>query len=368
MNEGVAEDRGQGYRLLLQGIDTLQCAYFMGRAGEGIDYQGLAEKKEEMQRSKYKQPVVVCLGNSEFLLHPYGTASGYPYLLTNDRCKIECGEFNNPNFYVTYPSQALWHDSAFVSHQRFLEWASSAGYEPFKVERLSRVDFSFDYELPHVDFNEDWFVSRSSKDSQHRADGRLQTLTFGKGDVVLRVYDKVAEIGEKSDKTWFYELWGKESDVWRIEWQVRKNVLQRFDVRSFEDLDRQQGDVLRYLACEHDSLRVPNGKANGSRDWPVHPLWLDLQERIGKLNHIGICRSFDEGAGLEEKKMQIAVSVSGYVKRLAAIRCLQSGTRVVSHSEALEELQELLWQVHEPLAWEVDVTRRANEMRLGKWN
>jgi hypothetical protein len=92
-------------------------------------------------------------------------------------------------------------------------------------ESVSRVDFSFDYSLPVVDFHEDCFVSLSSKDSQHREDGHVQTFTLGRGDVVLRVYDKVAEIKQQSDKVWLYLLWGQDANVWRLEWQVRKPIL-----------------------------------------------------------------------------------------------------------------------------------------------
>ncbi len=361
-------DKQKDYRLLLQGIDTIQCAYFMQKSRKGgIDYQLLAEQKEGIQQSKYKHPLPICLGESEFLLQPYGTRSGYPFVLTNQDFKIELGEFNNPNFYVTFTSQGLWHKSAAIMHTQFLAWAESIGYIPYRSEGLSRVDFSFDYHLPEVDFTENWFVSRSSKDSQYRDAGKIQTFTFGKGDVVLRIYDKIAEIREKSEKVWFYPLWGQESDVWRIEWQVRRSILQRFDIKTFEDLERQQGDLLTYLASEHDTLRIPNDKQNASRDWLLHPLWLDLQDRIKELGHIGIYRSFDEKAILDERAMRMVISVYGYLKRLAAVRCLQKGMPMISHTEALEELGYAVQKIHDPLAWKFDIRRRTKEMELGKW-
>lgn len=361
-------ERSEDYKLLLRGIDTVQCGYSLQRTGaEGIDYQVLEEQKTSIQRSKRKHPLPVSLGKCEFLLQPYGTRSGYPFVLSNQDFKIELGEFNRPNFFVTFSSQALWHESAYMLHGRFLEWAGSVGYKPLKPETLSRVDFAFDYHLPEVEFTEDWFVSRSNKDSQYREDGKIQTLTFGKGEVVLRMYDKVAEILQQSGKTWLYPLWGQKADVWRIEWQVRKNVLRRFDIRSFEELENQQGDLLRYLATEHDTLRVPNEKTNSSRDWPLHPLWLDLQEKVKEVNHIGIYRSFDEDANLDGRLMVMAVAMYGYLKRLAAVRCLQKGVPMVSHAQALDEMGNVLARIHDPLDWEIEVRRRAKEMELGKW-
>jgi len=191
----------QPFKMLLHGMDTIQCAYFLNAIDrQGVDFGELAELKESIRQSKSKNPVSITLGNTSFLLHPYGSASGYPLIISNEDFKIEMGEYNKPNFYVTFRSQALWRESAFLLHEKFLKWSASVGYRPYRDESLSRVDFSFDYHLPEIDFDEDSFVSRSCKDSQYRQDGKVQTFSFGKGDVVLRVYDKVAEIKQQSDK------------------------------------------------------------------------------------------------------------------------------------------------------------------------
>jgi hypothetical protein len=116
------------------------------------------------------------------------------------------GEYNNPNFFVTFRSQGIWRSSVFDLHDKFIDWAASVGFEPYGSESLSRIDYCFDYTLAEIDFDEDCFVSRSNKDSKHREDGKVQTFTFGKGDVVLRVYDKGA--GYNKAENHFYELWG----------------------------------------------------------------------------------------------------------------------------------------------------------------
>ena len=103
----------------------------------------------------------------------------------------------------------------------------------------------------------------------------------------MRVYDKVAEIQEKSGKVWFYDLWGTDRDVWLIEWQVRKDCLRRFSIVTVQDLYDQVGDLVRYLSGEHDSLRLPTSDSNRSR-WDLHPLWIDLQARAQKLNAEGV--------------------------------------------------------------------------------
>jgi hypothetical protein len=356
------------YKLLFHGIDTLQCAYFLQVVGRsGLDYHRLAEQKDSIRQSKRKHPLPGILGNTEFLLQPYGTSSGYSFGIENNDFKIEFSVFISPNFYVTFRSQALWHESAFILHDKFLAWAKSVGYEPTIREKLSRVDFCFDYDLPLVDFNLDSFASRSKKDSQHRENGKVQTFTLGKGDLVLRVYDKIAEIEQESGKVWFFLLWEQKGNVWRIEWQVRKAILRRFGIVTFDDLQGQRGDLLRYLAEEPDTLRQSNGDTNRSR-WPLHPLWKNLQIMISTLNHLGVCRVYDDAALLEEVMMRMVISMYGYMKRVAAIRCIKTKQPLISPEHALSHFGNRMMKIHEPLDWEIDVKRRIKEYSLANGN
>jgi hypothetical protein len=275
---------------------------------------------------------------------------------------------NRPSFYVTFRSEALWRDSAAGVHARFVAWAQSAGLVVEGPEVVSRVDWSFDYHLPVLDFDESHFVSVAAKDSKHREGGRIQTLTFGRGDIVLRVYDKIAEIEQQSHKTWLLELWGGVcEDVWRIEWQARKALLRQFGIRTFESLREREADVLRYLVSEHTTLRVPSGDSNRSR-WPLHPLWQDLQRRIDETASLGAKRSDTFASALDERLTRSLISVYGYLKRIAAIHVLQQGRHdVVPLALLLSELRLQLQRIHDPLAWDSDVRKRIDEMRVGPW-
>ncbi len=363
MNEAPAP----GVKLLLFGCDTIECAYYLqpGR-GQGLDFGGLILERERLRQSKSRDPKLVTLGGMEFLLQRYGSSSGYPIVLDNADMTIQCGELNSPSFFVTYRSEALWRDSPQVLHDRFMSWADGLGFQAQKREGLSRVDFTFDYHLPAVDFDEESFVSLSSADSKFRRDRKLRGVAFGQSDVRLRVYDKVAEIEEQSLKVWFYDLWGRKDEVWRIEWQVRKEVLKRFGIRTFADLADQQGDVLRYLATEHDTLRIPNSDPNRSR-WPLHPLWIDLQAQIAQLPAQGVYREMDPQAALRERLYRLAISMYGNLKRLAALDGVQRGAAEVSKIEAMERLSELVSRVHDPLNWQIDVQKRIDQVRLGQW-
>ena len=355
------------FRHLLSGFDTIECAYYLTKtSGSAFDFSRLEQEKGAMKSAKIRRPTPLQLGAEEFLLANHGTGSGFPYLLENDAFSVQCGEFNKPNFFVTYRSHALWHQGAEGLHQRFLKWAASVGFEPYKSESLSRVDFTFDYWIDAIDFDEDNFVTTADKDIQHRKNRQVQTFTFGTSPIMLRVYNKSAEIAEKShDKTWFYPLWGDQQDnVWRIEWEIRKAMLRLKGVRTFTDLRERQGDVLRPLVESSASLRIRTADSNRSR-WPVHPLWSDLSERIAAMDCLGVVRECDPEAQLDERMLRLGIAVYGYLKRVAAIHGLQRGKIEISKDDAMHRLGWLMDRLHDPMLWDSEVKRRMNEMRLG---
>lgn len=358
------------HRLLLNGYDTIECAYYLAfERGCLLNFEQLAAEKETLRQLKTRKSKAIKLGGEEFLLASHGTGSGYPFLIENESFSVQFGEFNRPSFFVTFRSVALWHVGIQNLHQRFMNWAQSVGLSAYQPERLSRVDFTFDYFLPSIDFDEDSFVSAASKDNQHRKNRKIQTFSFGEGDIKLRIYNKCEEIKEKSAKQWFYDLWEIEHDVWRIEWQVRKSSLRSCGICTFADLQQRQGIVLRVLVNDHTTLRIKSDDSNRSR-WALHPLWQDLIEQIASieiLEGMDTMNDLDMNALLEERKMRMAISVYGYLKRLAAIQCLQYGKEQISVTEAQTLMNMIIRHVHDPLSWPLDIEERVTEMRLGKW-
>lgn len=356
-------------KLLLSGLDTVDCAYYL-RPGPDcvLDFESLTARREALRAAKRREQGVVCLASKDFLLSPNGTASGYPLLIENGQTRIQLGEFNNPSFYVNFRSHALWHVGARALHEDLLGWSRSLGLVEARPEGRSRVDFAFDFLTEEIDFCEDHFVTLASKDATNRKDRKVQTFRFGEGDIVLRVYDKCAEIAEKSQKTWFYDLWGGESaDVWRIEFQIRKDTLKRFGLRTFEDLFDGCGDLLRYLVQEHTTLRVPQANDSNRSRWPLHPLWRMVQQHVEALSAQGVVRVVDPDEALHAQMLRLAVSVEGYMKRAAAIECVRRGGEILSHEQTLNEFAVFLRRVHDPLTWRPDVIKRAHETRLGQW-
>ena len=341
------------YKYLADGIDTIEISYYLrADANSLIDFEALAAKRENLCSKKTRVGTPIKLGTEEFLLQGNGTKRGYPFLMENECFQVEFGEFNKPNFFVTYRSKALWHNGLEVLNAQFLFWAQSVGFTPYQPETISRVDYAFDYLIPDMSFDEDHFYTVAATDKRYRKRRKVQTMYFGSGSVLLRIYNKSAEVDSKGDKVWFYPIWGGVTDdVWRVEWQFRTDRLKQIGIRSLKDLRERQGDLLRNHITNHTSLRI-KGVGVDIKDSPTHPLWKDYLSRIEEMPAIGIVRECDEEKVSEERMLRMLISVLGYMKRVAAIQCVKKDLDHMSLNETLLFLRTRLLSLCAPLRLE----------------
>ena len=69
---------------------------------------------------------------------------------------------------------------------------------------------------------------------------------------------------------------------------------------------------------------------------------------------------------LDKRFIRIAISVYGYIKRVAAIDALYTGVEKSYVDEAFTHLQNKIMELHDPLTWQNDVNKRVEQMRLGE--
>ena len=351
---------------LIYGFDTVEIAYYLISARDGsLDFDRLVAHRDSLKSSGLRHLSEVTLGTESFGLASHGTSSGYPVLLANETFTVQCGENNIPSFFVTYSSLALWHEGLENLHLRFLAWADSVGLIPSKPETISRVDYAVDFHLPVMDFGADDFVSQAIKDVQHRKNGQVQTFRIGQDSIVLRVYNKSDEVKEQSGKYWLHSLWGYEEDVWRIEYQIRKDTLREFGISSLANLLSQYGVILSRLAHEHTRLTIPSEDSNRAR-WQTHPLWKLLQDHYSTLPIGFNDNEFNRNAHLDARLERCYVSMLGYAKRISAIKALQESSEPLALGKTLSVICGGLRHLYDPLTWRTDVEHRMVQMRLGQ--
>lgn len=103
------------------------------------------------------------------------------------------------------------------------------------------------------------------------------------GDLSSRLYEKTVEIEYKSRKFFFHELWQprgwKTGDqVWRQEFQLRREVLKQLGLNTVPELLNSFDGLWRYLTQDWLRLTVPNPNDATRTRWPTHPAWQSISE------------------------------------------------------------------------------------------
>jgi hypothetical protein len=350
--------------LLAHGIDSLYVAYYVDTVKPTFDWDDIAYEKERARQARRGRFKEMFFGSETLALLPVGSHP-YTYVLKNQDFVIRLGERINPACHVQFISQGLWAHGYKAQHARIVTWLESVGLRRTRAEAVSRVDWAFDYQLPHIDFDESNIVSRAAIEAIWLQNKAVRTFQIGTGDTVVRIYDKVAEINQASDKRWFFDLWGVSEGVWRVEAQARRERLKQAGIRSLQDLSDMGGDLLREITGKHTTLRRITTDKNRSR-WPLHPLWQSVQSDIALFDQVGLVREINAKAGYEWRRRRLYQSVYGYMKRLAAFESLQGdGKQLPDLGWAVEALQDGLQGIHDSADWRSDVERIIAEERLG---
>jgi len=304
--------------VLSSGVDSLYVSF----RGE-VDASRLDELEVLKARAQEAgHPQVISLGvERRALVHGSGWGS-YRYWLS-------CGDFDVfvgrgrslPAIYARLASSFIHEvgpNCALAELKSFVGLAfQSQGAEAV----CSRVDIYADFQgwvpRPHDYEN---FVTRSRRNTSHIAihhDGRQFTgFTFGRDSLVARLYDKGAEI-KHSGKDWMSTVWGDRLDprrpVWRLEFQVRREVLAQCSLQEPEDALQKRQDLWTY-ATRWLSLRSPRPGERRTR-WPVADTWAQLSRAA-----LGAPQSSLVRQRIRKHEESVLIrGLAGYASSLAAV-------------------------------------------------
>lgn len=153
--------------------------------------------------------------------------------------------------------------------------------------------------------------------------------------------------------------------MWRIEFQVRKDLIRDFGITSLESLLTQYGVLFSYLAHDHTRLALPSLDSNRAR-WSTHPLWKSLQDHYATLPIGFTDNEFNRNAHLDARLERCLISMLGYAKRISAIKALQRSSNPLTLDETLATISLGIRKLYDPLTWKSDVEYRMSQMRLGQ--
>ena len=257
-------------RVLWSGVDTMEVS-FRGHIFEALgdcldEVKGFAQDANHPQRFRgFDDP---------FVMSPSGLKP-WRWLIISEDMQLRLSNARNvPPASVRLSSLGLAFYGVEGLYRIAEEHVSDLGY--LKPSGVSRLDLFADVQGFEPDAGVmEGIACPAVYRGTHAAGASIQTFQYGKGEIVARVYNKTAEI-VTSGKSWLRGVWAScegydpEVDVWRVEFQLRRDFLKTSIGCDTDTVLARRGDLwlsgLKW--CE---LRIPKGE-NKTR-WPVHPAW-----------------------------------------------------------------------------------------------
>lgn len=224
---------------VVNGLDFLKISFWL--EWDSGDFFGELERlKEYIQSGEDNSAPFHVPGGFDWNLHRTGT-SRYNFRLTSGDLTLLLNRRRSdgvvPTARLEIGSLSCWSPGFLLIYERITRWLQVLGATIVR-ESVSEVHLAADF--VGVDINslkiedEDRWVSRVHKFNIHKDRRRLSGITLGKGDIMLRIYDKVLELVTAPHKQIvFAEIWQSEAyavqPVTRVEFQIRRSVLKEFD-------------------------------------------------------------------------------------------------------------------------------------------
>ncbi|MDO9109002.1 MAG: hypothetical protein Q7U89_08470 [Coriobacteriia bacterium] len=299
-------------RVLYCGVDTLEATF------DGTLLEELPARLDTAKASAQATdtPVPFEIAGQSFYVSGRGLGK-YAWVLSDHRMQVRISRAKKglpvigirlwASALATYGHEALYRDACEIA----------AGLGEVVPNTLSRIDLCLDvqgFEFTDADFKN--LVCAASYRAVHK-DGDGVTFQVGKGDVVMRIYRKDAELRVK-DKLSYAKVWERipeydaDAPVWRIEVQLRGSVLKELSARSVDVAFTKLGKLFAFGMhwCE---LRVPSADSTSTR-WPVEPTWSELSAAWGTSNPEPRIRR----ASAMENQERVVARITGAVATLGA--------------------------------------------------
>lgn len=299
--------------ILRTAVDTLVCSI----GGQMRPHVVGLFDEWKAQAQETETPASVPMGGFHFALQAQGS-SPYRYVLKGDDATIRATPSAKlPGASLRLSAQGL----AYYAPEELLDimLLIVADYlGPAAEPKLSRLDVctdfqGFDVAGPHGAR----FVCRADFRPVYPNVVHPETYQFGKGQVVVRVYNKTREL-KASGKRWVPALWEAHpdydptQDVWRYEVQYRRDALKELGAGTPDEAFGLLPELMRYGLSWAD-LRMPNGSS--SEHWERHPAWEQLAEATGTHTLLDRTKRMPTLADLA----MIAPAVAGYAVSAGAV-------------------------------------------------
>lgn len=202
-----------------------------------------------------------------------------------------------------------------------------------QTEKVSRIDLCADIvcDIKGLDLlNRAKLITQASKFSAYWDGLDLTGVQIGRGNIVARIYDKIAEMAERQaghKEAFYQEIWGGVSTITRVEFQLRREALKQFFLENscFQVVKGKLSEMWRYLT---DSwLRQAAGdvdRENRHQDRSeLSPFWVAVQTAYGS----------DDKDPLPRNRGQKHINVPALINQAAGIMLTVCSAGGCSHDD-----------------------------------
>lgn len=282
----------ESFKALRHGVDSLYVSYPGLLSDEWdrklSDLKVLAQSDNEFEQATAQ----VVIGDHLFEVRDKGRGR-FAYVLVDNCYHLQASNRRSkalPLAYVQISSEYLAHAGVAQAEQslRFIVGTLGLVDEPANISRVDLfVDFMADLRMDSFDPLQDW-VTRTQSIDLHYRHQQFSGWSFGMGgNIGARLYNKTLEIEKKSHKVYLHELWqaagwNTQAEVWRMEFEAKREVLKALGIGKLENLFQLQSALWAYLTQDWLRLSVPLGGDSNRARWPTHPLWNQISETFGE--------------------------------------------------------------------------------------
>ena len=285
--------------LITGGEDTVRVSFGVQWRDNGIELlRELADAKALAQQAH--EMVCVQLGTIMAGVCPSGGGGGFPYYhyrVERSGYVFFIQDVFEPqgaiaNVRVEVGSLILMANGGLVGIWPELEGIIHGMGGVIVFDKLSRIDICAD--LPGVRVDEfanlvlaKQYVCQTTQLTYHQNGEPWTGVQFGNDEVVLRIYDKVAELKRKPDfeKTRVLEelRWGcPQTHAVRVEFQIRRDALRCLGISCLADYVSLRAELANYLCQQWFRLldSVPDRDNHNVSRAETHPLWVAVMDAI----------------------------------------------------------------------------------------
>ena len=295
-SDSLRIDKGRYPNIVAAGVDTLELNFGVEQYKDVDMFERINAAKEEAIAAGYKGRLGVAVGlfDNEFMVQARGSKGGYEYLLRNGDIDLQImpdarGGKPSPEIRVIFRSPFLWQWGEVQAYNKVIELVNIMASVAYC--KVSRADLCVDRVMPLPEINRrTQVVSRlREKDLFYGGDfqsGQRETgYQFGRGSIACRLYDKAYEVAVKGRghilPVWRGNGWDGESAVSRLELQLRREGLRRFDKNmDFVTFQDSKPDIWVYVTDKYIRIVDPDSATRKERA-KVMGYWKDYQDCYG---------------------------------------------------------------------------------------